>query len=154
MVWRTFPLAVVISWGYLSAAHESIPEMIEGLGIRRREFSRLVDTLVLRGYVTREIDPRYGTVSLVPTERGHAANEATFEGCDYVDKEARAQAVRGRDGRPAPWTRRARRDQAVIDGPRAPSWPAAVRSPISILKEDAPAARPAVPALSGRDGSA
>jgi DNA-binding MarR family transcriptional regulator len=73
--------------GYLAGDDESIPEKIEGLGIRKREFSQLVDTLVLRGYVTREIDPNDGTVSLALTERGHAANEASFEGCRYVDQE-------------------------------------------------------------------
>jgi DNA-binding MarR family transcriptional regulator len=73
--------------GYLSDGDESMPEKIEGLGIRKREFSQLVDTLVLRGYITRQVDPNDGTVSLALTERGHAANEATFEGCNYVDRE-------------------------------------------------------------------
>jgi DNA-binding MarR family transcriptional regulator len=73
--------------GYLANGEESIPEMIEGLGIKERDFRQLVDTLVLRGYITREIDPADGKVSLELTERGHAANEATFEGCNYVDEE-------------------------------------------------------------------
>ena len=72
---------------YLTNDEESVPERIEGLGIKQREFRQLVDTLVLRGYVTREIDPNDGTVSLALTERGHAANEASFEGCRYVDQE-------------------------------------------------------------------
>ena len=72
---------------YLANDEESIPERIEGLGIKRREFSRLVDTLVLRGYITRAIDPADGEVSLALTERGRAANEASFEGCSYVDEE-------------------------------------------------------------------
>jgi DNA-binding MarR family transcriptional regulator len=73
--------------GYLASDEESIPERIEGLGFRKREFGQLVDTLVLRGYIRREIDPSDGTVSLALTERGHAANEATFEGCNHVDRE-------------------------------------------------------------------
>jgi DNA-binding MarR family transcriptional regulator len=72
---------------YLVDDDGSIPERIEGLGIKQREFRQLVDTLVLRGYITREIDPADGTVSLALTERGRAANEATFEGCNFVDKE-------------------------------------------------------------------
>jgi DNA-binding MarR family transcriptional regulator len=73
--------------GYLAGDEESIPERIEGLGIKQREFRQLVDTLVLRGYLTRAIDPANGRVDLALTERGHAANEAVFTGCMYVDKE-------------------------------------------------------------------
>ena len=72
---------------YLANGEESVTEMIEGLGIKQREFRQLVDTLVLRGYITRSLDPRSREESLALTERGHAANEATFEGCNYVDKE-------------------------------------------------------------------
>jgi DNA-binding MarR family transcriptional regulator len=66
---------------------ESIPARIEGLGIKPRQFTQLVDTLVLRGYLTREIDPAGGEVSLALTERGRAANEASSAGCSYVDQE-------------------------------------------------------------------
>ena len=72
---------------YLANEDESTLEKIEGLGIRKREFSQLVDTLVLRGYLTGETDPADGKVSLSLTERGHVANAASFEGCNYVDKE-------------------------------------------------------------------
>jgi DNA-binding MarR family transcriptional regulator len=72
---------------YLANDEESIPERIEGLGIKQREFRQLVDTLVLRGYITRETDPADGRVSLMLTERGRAAHEASFEGASYVDKE-------------------------------------------------------------------
>jgi hypothetical protein len=41
----------------------------------QREFRQLVDILVLRGYIAREIDPADGRVSLTLTERGRAANE-------------------------------------------------------------------------------
>jgi DNA-binding MarR family transcriptional regulator len=43
--------------------------------------------LVLRGYITRDIDPQDGRVSLALTERGRAANEASFAGASYVDQE-------------------------------------------------------------------
>jgi DNA-binding MarR family transcriptional regulator len=72
---------------YIDNAEESIPEMIDGLGIKKRELSQLVDSLVLRGYITRAIDPKDGTVSFGLTERGRAANEASYEGCRCVDEE-------------------------------------------------------------------
>ena len=72
---------------YLASDEESIPQRIEGLGIRQREFSQLVDTLILRGYLTRESDPADGTTSLALTERGRAAHAASFAGCSYVDAE-------------------------------------------------------------------
>lgn len=79
------------SSGYLLAYLESdgapLPEKIEGLGIKGHELAQLVDTLVLRGYVSRQIDPADGTLSLALTERGRAANEAIVEGCTYVDSE-------------------------------------------------------------------
>jgi DNA-binding MarR family transcriptional regulator len=72
---------------YLADVEESIPERIDGLGIKPPESRQLVDTLVLRGYITREIDPADGRVSLALTERGRAANEASFAGASYVDEE-------------------------------------------------------------------
>ena len=71
---------------YLANDDASIPERIDGLGIKRREFRQLVDTLVLRGYLTRTLDPD-GHESLALTERGRLANEACFEGCGHVDRE-------------------------------------------------------------------
>jgi DNA-binding MarR family transcriptional regulator len=81
------PTASGFLLGYLATDEESIPERIEGLGIRPRQFRQLVDTLVLRGYITREIDPADGRATLVLTERGRAANEASYEGARYVDEE-------------------------------------------------------------------
>lgn len=72
---------------YIADNDGSIPEKIEGLGIKPRQLRQLVDTLVLRGYLTREIDPVDGAASLALTERGHAANEATATGVDFVDQE-------------------------------------------------------------------
>jgi DNA-binding MarR family transcriptional regulator len=72
---------------YLVSDEESIAEKIEGLGIRQREFRQLADTLVVRGYITREIDPGNGLVTLALTERGRAASEATAAGVNFVDQE-------------------------------------------------------------------
>lgn len=72
---------------YLANGEESIPEMIEGLGIRKREYSQLVDSLVLRGFITRSIDPKDSMASLALTERGRAAAEAIFEGSRIVNEE-------------------------------------------------------------------
>lgn len=72
---------------YLANGEEAIPERIEGLGIKKGEFRRLVDTLVLRGYITRTLDPTGREESFALTERGRAANEASFEGASYVDRE-------------------------------------------------------------------
>jgi DNA-binding MarR family transcriptional regulator len=71
---------------YLADNDEAIPEKIEGLGIKQRSLRQLVDTLVLRGYLARDIDPTDGTASLTLTERGRAANDASFEGCNFVDR--------------------------------------------------------------------
>lgn len=72
---------------YLEDDEQSVPEKIEGLGIKRREFSQLIDALVLRGYITREFDEGTQEASLALTERGHAANAASFRGCNHVDAE-------------------------------------------------------------------
>jgi DNA-binding MarR family transcriptional regulator len=73
--------------GYLANDEDSLLERIEGLGIRKRELRQLVDTLVLRGYITRDLDPTGQHESFALTERGHAANEACFEGATRVDRE-------------------------------------------------------------------
>jgi DNA-binding MarR family transcriptional regulator len=72
---------------YLAGGEESIPELIEGLGIRKREYNEFVDKLVLRGFITRDIDADSGTVSFGLTERGSAAAEAIAEGGRIVDEE-------------------------------------------------------------------
>jgi DNA-binding MarR family transcriptional regulator len=61
--------------------------MIEGLGIGKRQYNEFVDSLVLRGYITRDIDPNGGTMSFALTERGRAAAEAILEGTRIVDEE-------------------------------------------------------------------
>jgi DNA-binding MarR family transcriptional regulator len=72
---------------YLVSDEESIAGKIEGLGIKQREFRQLTDTLVVRGYITRGVDPANGSVTLALTERGRAASEATAVGVSFVDRE-------------------------------------------------------------------
>jgi DNA-binding MarR family transcriptional regulator len=72
---------------YLANGEESIPEMIEGLGIRKREYNQFMDSLVLRGFITRAIGPTDGRMSFALTERGRAAAEAIFEGSRIVNAE-------------------------------------------------------------------
>jgi DNA-binding MarR family transcriptional regulator len=72
---------------YLANGEESIPAMIEGLGIRKRQYNEFVDSLVLRGYITRGIDPDSDRMSFALTERGRAAAEAIRAGMRIVDEE-------------------------------------------------------------------
>jgi DNA-binding MarR family transcriptional regulator len=72
---------------YLVSDEESVAEKIEGLEIKQREFRQLTDTLVVRGYITRDVDPANGSVTLALTERGRAASEATAAGVTFVDQE-------------------------------------------------------------------
>ena len=72
---------------YLANGEDSIPEMIEGLGIKRRQYSRFMDRLVLRGFITRSSGPTDGSVSFSLTDRGRAAAEAIFEAGRTVDEE-------------------------------------------------------------------
>ena len=72
--------------GYL-IDEESAAGKMERLGIKQAEFRKLVDTLVLRGYVARATDPASGAVSLSLTGRGHAASDATAAGVTFVDEE-------------------------------------------------------------------
>ena len=72
---------------YLANDEESVPDRIEGLGIKKRELSQLVDALALRGYITRTIDPTNGTVFLALTDRGRAAQQVSFEAACGVDAE-------------------------------------------------------------------
>ena len=62
--------------------------MIAGLGISKQRASQLVDTLVLRGYLTREVnaeDRRRTTILL--TDRGRAAAAEVRAAVEQVDAE-------------------------------------------------------------------
>jgi DNA-binding MarR family transcriptional regulator len=66
----------------------SAADMIGGLGISKQRASQLVDTLVLRGYLTREVnaeDRRRTTILL--TDRGRAAALEVRSAIDQIDAE-------------------------------------------------------------------
>jgi DNA-binding MarR family transcriptional regulator len=66
----------------------SAVDMIRGLGVSKQAASQLIDTLVLRGYLTREMNPddrRRMTLEL--TERGRGAAEAVRSGVEMIDAE-------------------------------------------------------------------
>lgn len=74
-------------------ANHSAPavELIRGLGVTRQAASQLIDTLVLRGYLTREVnqeDRRRMDVEL--TERGRAAAAVVRQAVVQVDRELTA----------------------------------------------------------------
>jgi DNA-binding MarR family transcriptional regulator len=62
--------------------------LVRQLGVSKQAASQLIDTLVLRGYVERNVDPddrRRLTITL--TDRGRAAGEAVKAGVEAVDDE-------------------------------------------------------------------
>jgi DNA-binding MarR family transcriptional regulator len=66
----------------------SAADMIRGLGVTKQAASQLIDTLVLRGYLTREVNPddrRRMTIGL--TDRGRAAAAAIRGAVREVDAE-------------------------------------------------------------------
>jgi DNA-binding MarR family transcriptional regulator len=66
----------------------SAVQMIRGLGVTKQAASQLIDVLVLRGYLTREVnaqDRRRMTIEL--TDRGRAAAAAVRAGIEAVDAE-------------------------------------------------------------------
>jgi DNA-binding MarR family transcriptional regulator len=63
-------------------------DLIRELGVSKQAASQLIDTLVLRGYLEREVnadDRRRMTIEL--TERGRGAAEAVRDGVEAVDTE-------------------------------------------------------------------
>ncbi len=69
----------------------SAADMIRGLGVTKQAASQLIDTLVLRGYLTREVDAedrRRLTISL--TERGRGAAETVRGAVVSIDAELEA----------------------------------------------------------------
>jgi DNA-binding MarR family transcriptional regulator len=61
-------------------------EAVRFLGVTKQASSQLIDTLVLRGYLVREIDPQDRRRMIVRlTERGRAAAAAIFEAVESVD---------------------------------------------------------------------
>jgi DNA-binding MarR family transcriptional regulator len=66
----------------------SAVDVIRGLGVSKQAASQLIDTLVLRGYLTRDMNPndrRRMTIEL--TDRGRAAAAAVRSGVQAIDAE-------------------------------------------------------------------
>jgi DNA-binding MarR family transcriptional regulator len=66
----------------------SAVDMIRGLGVSKQAASQLIDTLVLRGYLTRDLNPddrRRMRIEL--TERGREAAAAVRSGVEAIDTE-------------------------------------------------------------------
>lgn len=66
----------------------SSADLLAALGVTRQAASQLVDTLVLRGYLTRAVNPtdrRRITITL--TERGRAAGNTVLAGISAVDEQ-------------------------------------------------------------------
>lgn len=64
---------------------------INGLGVSKQAVSQLLDTLVLRGYLTRQVDPAdRRRMVLGLTDRGSAAAAAVREAVAKVDAELSA----------------------------------------------------------------
>jgi DNA-binding MarR family transcriptional regulator len=69
----------------------SAADLIEALDVSKQAASQLIDALVVRGYLTREVNPedrRRLTIEL--TERGRAAAQAVRAGVEVVDAELSA----------------------------------------------------------------
>lgn len=77
-----FVLGGMANWG------GSASQMIDGLGVTKQAASQLIDTLVLRGYLTRFVDPEdRRRMSIELTDRGRAAGAAVRHAVESVDGE-------------------------------------------------------------------
>jgi DNA-binding MarR family transcriptional regulator len=66
-------------------------DMIRGLGVTRQAASQLIDTLVVRGYLTREVNPAdRRRLNIELTDRGRAAAQAVAAAIGQVDEELAA----------------------------------------------------------------
>ena len=102
--WRTY--AAAVSVGLAEAGFDDVPrdgsyvisgiarsgaplsEVIKGLGVSKQSAGQLVDSLVVRGYLERTVDPedrRRLTVSL--TDRGRGAAAAIRAAVERVDRD-------------------------------------------------------------------
>ncbi|HEY7263622.1 MAG TPA: MarR family transcriptional regulator [Trebonia sp.] len=69
----------------------SAVDMIRGLGVTRQAASQLIDTLVVRGYLSREVNPAdRRRLNIELTDRGLAAAEAVAAAIRQVDSELAA----------------------------------------------------------------
>jgi DNA-binding MarR family transcriptional regulator len=66
----------------------SAVDMIRGLGVTRQAASQLIDTLVVRGYLSREVNPAdRRRLNIGLTDRGLAAAEAVAAAIRQVDRD-------------------------------------------------------------------
>jgi DNA-binding MarR family transcriptional regulator len=74
--------------GGMASHRASAVDMIRGLGVTRQAASQLIDTLVVRGYLSREVNPAdRRRLNIELTERGRAAAEAIAAAIWQVDEE-------------------------------------------------------------------
>jgi DNA-binding MarR family transcriptional regulator len=72
-------LAWLVSTGALT-------HVTNALGITKQAVSQLIDTMVMRGYLERLVDPEDRRRMIVtPTVRGEAAHRVTVDAADAVD---------------------------------------------------------------------
>ena len=72
--------------GAMAQGGASLSEIIHGLGVSKQAAGQLVDTLVIRGYVTRAADPAdRRRLTLTLTERGLGAAAAIRSAVRQVD---------------------------------------------------------------------
>jgi DNA-binding MarR family transcriptional regulator len=72
--------------GLIESGVSSLSDVIADLGVSKQTTSQLVDTLVIRGYLERSVDPDDRRRMLVTlTERGKAASDAVFATVKKVD---------------------------------------------------------------------
>jgi DNA-binding MarR family transcriptional regulator len=77
-----FVLGGMANWGGSAA------EVIQGLGVTKQAASQLIDTLVLRGYLERDINPDdRRRMTIEPTDRGRAAAATIREAVEAIDAE-------------------------------------------------------------------
>jgi DNA-binding MarR family transcriptional regulator len=74
--------------GGMAGSGRPAVDIIRSLGVTRQAASQLIDTLVLRGYLSREINPAdRRRMTIVLTDHGRAAAEAIRAGIAEVDAE-------------------------------------------------------------------
>ena len=77
--------------GGMAGHSASAVDMIRGLGVTRQAASQLIDTLVVRGYLSREVNPAdRRRLNIELTDRGRAAAEAIGAAIGQVDEELAA----------------------------------------------------------------
>ena len=74
--------------GGMAGHSASAVDMIRGLGVTRQAASQLIDTLVVRGYLSREVNPAdRRRLNIELTDRGRAAAEAIGAAIGQVHEE-------------------------------------------------------------------